>query len=57
MGDHDSICDAELEEEDKEFSYHSSAGSAKEEGEDYGKLGQDADGTSPMATRSKRYEK
>jgi hypothetical protein len=57
MGDHDSICDAELEEEDKEFSYHLSDGSAKEEGEDYGELGQEADGTSPMATRSKHYEK
>ncbi len=57
MGDHDSICDAESKEEDKEFSYHLLDGSAKEEGEDYGKLGQDADGTSPMATRSKRYKK
>ncbi len=57
MGDHDSIHDAESEEEDKEFSYHSSDGSAEEEGEDYGELGQDADGTSLMATRSKRYEK
>ncbi len=56
-GDHDSIRNAETEEEDKEFSYHLSDGSAKEEGEDYGELGQDADGTSPMATRSKRYQK
>ncbi len=57
MGDHDSIRDAELKEEDEEFSYHSSDGSAEEGGEDYGKLGKDADGTSPMATRSKRYKK
>ncbi len=35
MGDHGSICDAELEEEDKEFRYHLSDGSAEEEGEDY----------------------
>ncbi len=55
MGDHDSILDAESEEEEEEFSNHLSDGSAKEEGEDYGELGQDADGTSRMATRSKRY--
>jgi hypothetical protein len=57
MGDLNSICDAESEEEDKEFSYHLSNVSAKEEGEDYSKLGQDTDGASPMATRSKRYKK
>jgi hypothetical protein len=39
MGNHDSIRDAELEEEDKEFSYHSSNGSAEEDREDYGELG------------------
>ncbi len=57
MGDHDSIRDAELEEEDNKFSYHLLDGSAEEEEENYGKLGQDADGTSPMVTRSKRYKK
>jgi hypothetical protein len=57
LGDDNSICNAESDEEDKEFSYHLSDGSAKEEGEDHGKLGQDADGSSPMATRSKQDAK
>jgi hypothetical protein len=57
LGDDDSICNAESDEEDKEFSYHSLNGSVKEEGEDHGELGQDADGSSPMATRSKQDAK
>jgi hypothetical protein len=57
LGDEDSICDAEYDEEDEEFSYHSLDGSAKEEGENHGKLGQDADGSSPMVTRSKQDAK
>ncbi len=57
LGDDNIICNAESDEEDKEFSYHSSDGSAEEEGEDHGKLGQDADGSSPMATRSKQDAK
>jgi hypothetical protein len=57
LGDDNSICNAEFDEEDKEFSYHSSDGSVEEEGEDHGELGQDADGLSPMATRSKQDAK
>ncbi len=57
LGNDDSIRDAESDEEDKEFSYHSSGGSAEEEGEDHGELGQDADGSSPMATRSEQDAK
>ncbi len=57
LGDDDSICNAESDEENKEFIYHSSDGSVEKEGEDHGKLGQDADGSSPMATRSKQDAK
>jgi hypothetical protein len=57
LGHDNSICNAESDEEDKEFSYHSLDGSAEEDGEDHGKLGQDADGSSPMATRSKQDAK
>jgi hypothetical protein len=57
LGNDDSICDAEAYEEDKDFSYHSSDSSAKEEGDDHGKLGQDADGSSPIAARFKRDAK
>jgi hypothetical protein len=57
LGNDNSICDAESDEEDKEYSYHSLDNSAKEEREDHGELGQDADGSSPMATRSKQDAK
>ncbi len=35
---------------DEDFSYHSLDGSAEEDADDYGELGQDAVGTLPMAT-------
>jgi hypothetical protein len=57
LGDDDSIRDAESDEEDEEFSYHSLDGPVEEEGEDHGELGQDTDGSSPMATRSKQDAK
>jgi hypothetical protein len=54
LGNDNSICDAESDEEDKEFSFHSLDGLAKEKGDDHGKLGQDTDGSSPIAAGFKR---
>ncbi len=44
------VCKADSNEDDKNFSYHSSDGSAEEDGEHQDEFGQHADGTSPMAT-------
>jgi hypothetical protein len=46
------VCKADSNEEDKDFSYHSSDGSAEEDGEHQDDFGQHADGTSPMATEN-----
>jgi hypothetical protein len=44
------ICKADSDEDDKDFSYHSSDSLAEEDGEHQDNFGQHADGTSPMAT-------
>jgi hypothetical protein len=44
------VCKADSDEDDKDFSYHSSDGSAKEDGKHQDGFGQHSDGTSPMAT-------
>jgi hypothetical protein len=44
------VCKADSDEDDKDFNYHSSDGSAEEDGEHQDKFGQHADGTSLMVT-------
>ncbi len=46
----DGIYKMEDDDEDEDFSYHLSNGSAEEEIDDHGELGADAVGTSPLAT-------
>ena len=45
----DGIYAEDYDNKDKDFSYHSSDGSAEEEMDDHGEFGSDAVGTSPLA--------